>query len=232
MAVTVTDGGASTITRGETFSSSSSAAVGRNNITVDGSTSVRESSRVILLSGPPGVGKSMLAHVICKHAGYRAVEVNASDERTGSALTERVLRAMEGTTLDLLGADEKKNGSDGGDGGGGRRRGGSRGGKPNCVILDEIDGADAKSSIAALVDIVRADVPPPAGSSSSSSSRGKMGRGGTTTTPHLRRPIILICNHKYAPALRPILPYALQFDVRPPDAERLAGRPCHRRRRP
>ncbi|KAL3782824.1 hypothetical protein ACHAW5_000096 [Stephanodiscus triporus] len=166
-----------------------------------------ESSRVILLSGPPGVGKTTLAHVVCKHAGYRAVEVNASDERTGSALTERVVRAMEGTTIDLGGA--------GGDEG--ERR---RAGKPNCIILDEIDGADAKASIAALVDIIRADVPQPAGSSSS--SRGKRGRGATT--PYLRRPIILICNHKYAPALRPILPYARQFDVQPPNPERLTGR--------
>ena len=39
---------------------------------------------------------------------------------------------------------------------------GSRGGKHNCVILDKIDGANAKSSIAALVDIVRAVVPLPA----------------------------------------------------------------------
>ncbi|KAL3810852.1 hypothetical protein ACHAXA_005852 [Cyclostephanos tholiformis] len=181
-----------------------------------------ETSRVILLSGPPGVGKSTLAHVVCKHAGYRAIEVNASDERTGSALTERVIRAMEGTTLELGGVgDDRYGGDDNGDavamvGPGGRKKR-RVGGKPNCIILDEIDGADARASIAALVDIIRASV--------GSSSRGKGGRGGTTTTtPFLRRPIILICNHKYAPALRPILPYARQFDVRPPDPERLTSR--------
>jgi len=69
--------------------------------------------------------------------------------------------------------------------------------------------------VAALVDIIRADVPPPG-------NGGKKKATGNTT--YLRRPIIMICNHKYAPALRPVLPYARQFDVRPPEPERLAGR--------
>jgi len=96
-------------------------------------------------------------------------------------LTERMLRAMEETTLDLLGVDEMNGSDGGGDGSGRRRKGGSRGGTPNCVILDEINGADAKSSTAALMDIIRAVVLPPAGLSSS--LRGKRGRGGAGEGP-------------------------------------------------
>lgn len=33
--------------------------------------------QVALLCGPPGLGKTTLAHVIAKHAGYNAVEMNA-----------------------------------------------------------------------------------------------------------------------------------------------------------
>jgi chromosome transmission fidelity protein 18 len=41
---------------------------------------------------------------------------------------------------------------------------------------------------------------------------------------YLRRPIIFICNHKHAPALRPLLPYAREFDVLAPSSNRLVSR--------
>lgn len=45
---------------------------------------------MILLTGAPGTGKTTLAHVAARHAGYTPREINASDDRSAAAITEAV----------------------------------------------------------------------------------------------------------------------------------------------
>jgi replication factor C subunit 1 len=43
----------------------------------------------VLLSGPPGIGKTTAAHVIAKTNGYELLEFNASDVRSKKILEVR-----------------------------------------------------------------------------------------------------------------------------------------------
>ena len=63
-----------------------------------------------------GLGKTTLAHVVARHCGYRPVEINASDDRSAAALSQRVLDSAQMRTVT-------------GDA------------RPACIIIDEIDGA-------------------------------------------------------------------------------------------
>lgn len=38
--------------------------------------------RAVLISGPPGIGKTTSAHIAAKLAGYSPIELNASDTRS------------------------------------------------------------------------------------------------------------------------------------------------------
>ncbi|CAD6197888.1 unnamed protein product [Caenorhabditis auriculariae] len=87
--------------------------------------------KIVLLSGPAGLGKTTLAGIVARQAGYATMDVNASDARTNADL-QRVLEGAVKTTR-TLDADSR----------------------PSCLILDEIDGC-AVDTIRNLVKAIQA----------------------------------------------------------------------------
>ncbi|KAG8206502.1 Sister chromatid cohesion factor [Trichophyton interdigitale] len=157
----------------------------------------RAHRKILLLTGPPGLGKTTLAHICAKKVGYEVLEINASDERSRTVVTGRIKDAVgtenvRGVTIVEDGKVIRKPG------------------KPVCVIIDEVDGVVGGSGgggeggfMKALIDLVQLDQR----NSSRSKTEGQgTGRKGKKKGDNFRllRPLILICNDVYHPSLRPL----------------------------
>ncbi|KAI4256276.1 MAG: hypothetical protein LQ352_002165 [Teloschistes flavicans] len=197
---------------------SSAKAVTREKSYRDG-TEDRTHRKILLLTGLPGLGKTTLAHVCARQAGYEVVEINASDERSRDVVKGRI-RDIVGTE-NVRGVNAKTSA--------GHVR---RAGRPVCVVVDEVDGVVGGNGgggeggfIKALIDLVALD------------QKNTEARGKDSDQPSLKRtkkgdgfrllrPIILICNDVYHPALRPLRSAGTAeiVHVRKPPMDKVVGR--------
>jgi replication factor C subunit 1 len=147
------------------------------------------SERAVLVSGPPGIGKTTAAQVVSKNEGFKVLEYNASDTRSKKALHDTiqdmlsnrsmaeyhggsffqpVLLSKSGTKsppIPILKSAEKA-----------------------VVIMDEVDGMSAgdRGGIAELILLIK---------------KSKV-------------PIICICNDRASPKVRSLANYCLDLRFR------------------
>ena len=151
----------------------------------------RPLKKILMLTGPPGFGKTTLAAVAARQCGYEPMEINASDDRSGKVVRDKVSEVLSSHSLGST--------------------------KHRCLILDEVDGVwggggggDAEGSfVKALVDLVTRE-------ERTRSSKKRRKGGSSTKSKPLLRPIICICNDQYAPVLRPLRPHVHIISVRKP----------------
>mgnify|MGYP003705803077 CR=1 FL=1 len=88
----------------------------------------------ILLCGKPGIGKTTMAHVLLKEAGYDIIEFNASEVRSQKVIRDKLLSIINGSNI-LRMIDKKKK---------------------TAIIMDEVDGSSSgeKGVIKELVQYI------------------------------------------------------------------------------
>lgn len=153
--------------------------------------------KILMLTGPPGLGKTTLAHVCARQAGYEVMEINASDDRSRDVVKNRIRTSLGTENVKTVQQSRSKDG---------KRQKIAR---PVCVVVDEVDGVVSGSGgtgeggfVKALMDLITTGEKNASGQEASAQHSGKRKKKGDDFRQ--MRPIILICNDVYHPSLRPL----------------------------
>lgn len=185
---------------------------------VEGEMEEKPHRKILLLNGPPGLGKTTLAHVCAMQAGYEIMEINASDERSSNVVKGRIRTTVGTESVKTVGTTVKD----------GKARNLAR---PVCVIVDEVDGVVTGSGgsgeggfIKALIDLIQLDAKNEITNSGETTSYSRKKKKGDDF--RLLRPLILICNDVYHPSLRPLRQssFAEVIHIRKPPLEAVIKR--------
>ncbi|XP_051820898.1 replication factor C subunit 1 [Antechinus flavipes] len=101
------------------------------------------SFKAALLSGPPGIGKTTTASLVCGELGYSYVELNASDTRNKSSLKEIVAESLNNTSIKEFCSGSGTTHS---------------GGTKHALIMDEVDGmagSEDRGGIQELIGLIK-----------------------------------------------------------------------------
>lgn len=151
-------------------------------------------AKAVLLSGPPGIGKSSAAKIMCSELGFEVLETNASDTRNKNSIQNMLKDLSSNTSLDYfsLGGIKRANENSNAMIFGGASK------KKSVIIMDEVDGVGAgdRGGIAALIAVIKQS----------------------------KTPIICICNDRMNKKLASLVNHCLDLKFMKPTKEQIIKR--------
>ncbi len=155
-------------------------------------------AKAVLLSGPPGIGKTSAARIVCKELGYEVLETNASDTRNKNSIQNMLKDLSSNQSLDYFSVSGLKRQKENEIANPLAAVVGGVNTKKSVIIMDEVDGVGAgdRGGLAALMLVIKQS----------------------------KTPIICICNDRMNRKLQSLVNHCLDLKFQKPSKEAISRR--------
>lgn len=150
----------------------------------------------LLISGPPGIGKTSTAHIILKEAGFDVIEFNASELRTSKSITEKLDSIISGKSIKMMFVKNIK----------------------TAIIMDELDGIESRKecSVSDITEYINYSTNKHENKIKQENKKNKIKTSKKSKLTIVNKnPIICICNNVNK-SVNPILNDVIHIKFEPP----------------
>jgi len=146
----------------------------------------KPNAKAVLLSGPPGIGKTCAARIVCQELGFEIMETNASDTRNKAVINNALKDLSSNQSLNYFSMTGQQTAQD-------RMLKGQQAlqdSKKPVIVMDEVDGVGAgdRGGIQALIQVIKVT----------------------------KCPIICICNDRQSQKLKSLINYCYDLKFQRP----------------